>query len=378
MIRSILRRINSSKLPQRESEPPASPDLDFTELQSIDKSRDLIIGIGLYSHEINLIKGLHKNKQVVFLDYLFSKVDPEHLSDELSLHITQHLQEVPIIIYLWGYRDKLSLNNLLKTHGNLKISRCEDGFIRSNGVHQVSQQGYSMIVDNENIYFDCSKPTRLEELIKNTHITELEKHRVSKVIETIKNKNITKYSISNNHADSGKVINNNTCVVFGQLEIDQSIIYGSPKIKTNLDLVLQVKKDFPDHKIYYRAHPEVYHRTTLQSSHIDSVRDHVDRIIDNKDYLISDIMKSDATICVLTSGAGFEALLHGKNVNCYGLPFYSGWGLTQDFITCDRRNISRSIEELFYAAYMQYSYYFSLTNFNVVDIEKILDEQATQ
>jgi capsular polysaccharide export protein len=32
----------------------------------------------------------------------------------------------------------------------------------------------------------------------------------------------------------------------------------------------------------------------------------------------------------MTSLSGFEALMHGKRVFCYGMPFYAGWGLTQD------------------------------------------------
>ena len=40
---------------------------------------------------------------------------------------------------------------------------------------------------------------------------------------------------------------------------------------------------------------------------------------------------------VLTSLAGFEALLRGRAVTCYGQPFYSGWGLTQDIVPHARR-----------------------------------------
>jgi capsular polysaccharide export protein len=27
---------------------------------------------------------------------------------------------------------------------------------------------------------------------------------------------------------------------------------------------------------------------------------------------------------------GFEALLWGRPVHCFGMPFYAGWGLTHD------------------------------------------------
>ena len=44
----------------------------------------------------------------------------------------------------------------------------------------------------------------------------------------------------------------------------------------------------------------------------------------------------------MTSLTGFEALLRGKKVCCYGLPFYAGWGLTQDLLSIERR--SRRLE----------------------------------
>ena len=44
----------------------------------------------------------------------------------------------------------------------------------------------------------------------------------------------------------------------------------------------------------------------------------------------------------MTSLTGFEALLRGKKVCCYGLPFYAGWGLTQDLLPIERR--SRRLE----------------------------------
>ena len=44
----------------------------------------------------------------------------------------------------------------------------------------------------------------------------------------------------------------------------------------------------------------------------------------------------------ITSLTGFEALLRGKKVCCYGLPFYAGWGLTEDTLPIPRR--SRKLE----------------------------------
>ncbi len=56
----------------------------------------------------------------------------------------------------------------------------------------------------------------------------------------------------------------------------------------------------------------------------------------------------------MTSLTGFEALLRGKAVFTYGLPFYAGWGLTQDRHAHPRRHRRLSIDELVAAALIGY------------------------
>jgi capsular polysaccharide export protein len=54
---------------------------------------------------------------------------------------------------------------------------------------------------------------------------------------------------------------------------------------------------------------------------------------------------------------GFEALLCGRPVRCFGLPWYAGWGATQDEQSSSRRTRIRTVRELFAAAYLRYSLY---------------------
>ena len=48
----------------------------------------------------------------------------------------------------------------------------------------------------------------------------------------------------------------------------------------------------------------------------------------------------------MISVAGFEAPLFGLPVTCYGLPFYAGWGLTQDQINQPRRTRCLTLDQL--------------------------------
>jgi len=78
-------------------------------------------------------------------------------------------------------------------------------------------------------------------------------------------------------------------------------------------------------------------------------------------------------VYVVTSTMGFEALLAGKSVSVFGVPWYAGWGVTDDRQACIRRTRKRSINELFSGAYFHYTRYLNpLTHqrgtiFDVID-----------
>lgn len=77
---------------------------------------------------------------------------------------------------------------------------------------------------------------------------------------------------------------------------------------------------------------------------------------------------------VLTSLAGFEALLRGKKVVCYGQPFYAGWGLTVDIDPLPRRTRRVTLDELVAATLILYPTYVSRTTGRFTTPERALDE----
>jgi capsular polysaccharide export protein len=62
-------------------------------------------------------------------------------------------------------------------------------------------------------------------------------------------------------------------------------------------------------------------------------------------------------VYVATSQLGFEALMLNKPVTCFGMPFYAGWGLTDDRVAIARRTHRRTRHEVFAAAYLRYARY---------------------
>jgi capsular polysaccharide export protein len=76
------------------------------------------------------------------------------------------------------------------------------------------------------------------------------------------------------------------------------------------------------------------------------------------DLPIASLIAMADEVHVNTSQAGFEALLRGKAVTTYGVPFYAGWGLTNDLGPVPvRRSTIRTIDELVAATLLLYPRY---------------------
>ena len=84
------------------------------------------------------------------------------------------------------------------------------------------------------------------------------------------------------------------------------------------------------------------------------------------------------SIHTMTSLVGFEGLLRKKKVYTYGLPFYAGWGLTEDAIQIDRRHRVLSLSELVFGALIQYPTYISMQSKMYSNPEQIVDELILQ
>jgi capsular polysaccharide export protein len=145
-------------------------------------------------------------------------------------------------------------------------------------------------------------------------------------------------------------------LVAGQVEDDRSILTGGAGLASNLELLKQVRAREPDAFLIYKPHPDVVagHRKGDIPGHI--CRQIADKVVTNAS--ISSIIAMVDEVHVNTSLAGFEALMRHKMVTAYGVPFYSGWGLTCDLGPVPaRRTRQRSLDELVAATLLVYPRY---------------------
>ena len=123
-----------------------------------------------------------------------------------------------------------------------------------------------------------------------------------------------------------------------------SVQLGGVGIKTNLALLEKVRQKNPTAYIIYKPHPDV-----LEGLRVGNIPDHIALKFCNyieKKVSILDCFNICDEVHTISSLSGFEALLRGLKVYCYGLPFYAGWGLTKDEYKCERRTHKISCEKL--------------------------------
>jgi capsular polysaccharide export protein len=143
-------------------------------------------------------------------------------------------------------------------------------------------------------------------------------------------------------------------LVPGQVEQDAAVRLGCPDIASDAALLAAVRAARPDAYIVYKPHPDVVSGNRAPGSVTPDPSDFDQQVTDSSLAACLDIADEVHT---MTSLVGFEALLRGKTVVTYGLPFYAGWGLTEDRHTLPRRQRSLTLDELVAGVLMRYPRY---------------------
>ncbi len=257
-------------------------------------------------------------------------------------------------VAIWKSRTPASTLAQLEA-SEAELIEVEDGFIRSAGLGADCVPPLSIVVDRVGIYFDPRHPSELECLLQEGRVSDETLDRARRLRELIVELGISKYAAGDeplNRHQKGK----RHVLVPGQVEDDRSIICGGGSVRTNLELLRRVRERRPDAHIIYKPHPDVEagHRAGAMPDKVCLAL--ADEIV--RDHPISSVIAMVDEVHVNTSLAGFEALLRQKPVTTHGVPFFAGWGLTEDLgAVPPRRTARRTLDELVAAALLLYPRY---------------------
>lgn len=254
----------------------------------------------------------------------------------------------------WGKKANTLKVRLYAQKHKLSYWALEDGFLRSYGTGK-DFPSLSLIIDKLGIFYDSTTPSELELLLESSTdlITNFRADSL-KAIALIQQHKLSKY----NHApdfDSNCLKAGARVLVVDQTVGDVSISLGGANKKTFLSMLNAARQENPAAIIYIKTHPEV--SLKQKKGYLSWVKKDKQTIILDQATNPLGLMEHMDKVYVVTSQLGFEALLLNKPVVVFGIPWYSGWGLTDDRLQCSRRTNKRTKEELFAAAYLHYTKY---------------------
>jgi len=247
----------------------------------------------------------------------------------------------------WGARSAEGLSP------NARHVRIEDGFFHSCGLGSDMIAPRSQVIDRRGLYFDASRPSDLSVLLNETEFSPAELARAAALRKLVTELGVTKYNLGRRAPGWTAPIGKRLVLVPGQVADDASIRLGTGAISTADALLREVRVRRPDAFIVYKPHPDVL--SGNRSGLIDAQR--LADIVDTSADLLSLIDRADE-VHTLSSLAGFDALMRDKAVFTYGLPFYAGWGLTQDALApLPWRERTLSLDMLTAGALLRYPIY---------------------
>jgi capsular polysaccharide export protein len=286
------------------------------------------------------------------------------------------------ILFEWGHmcRGTKIIEKLfyLSTLHRMPIYLIEDGFLKSvcTGADIEADNefktGVSFTIDDLAYYFDGTKQTRLEQMLNSDEKpTDNDLNRAKVVINVIRKRYLSKYNHQPIFIPEVLKYGKRKVLVVDQTYGDFSIIKGKASEETFHRMLHDAINNNKDAQIIIKIHPDTIAQGKPSGYFSIEDADNAVLLAENVNPLA--ILEQVDVVYVCTSQMGFEALMCNKEVHVYGMPFYAGWGLTKDQSNVTRRNKTRSLEELFYYAYIKYSSYVNPQTKSPCEIETAID-----
>ncbi|HEH9403556.1 TPA: capsular polysaccharide biosynthesis protein [Aeromonas bestiarum] len=275
----------------------------------------------------------------------------------------------------------------------------EDGFIGYIGHPARGGKAVSLIADPVGIYYDARQPSQLEQLIA-TPVDDALLERAQRLMGELVRLGVTKYncyatrpagpacdfsarlSARGEHGGLPAALAQRLLqdarprvLLVDQVAGDLSIPGALASEADFVAMVEAARRNHPNARLLLRTHPDTRFGkksgvlARLQLDDVEVVADHC-----HPHALLSRV----EAVYTVSSQLGFEALLLGKPVYCFGMPFYAGWGLTFDSKQCERRGTHISLAQLVAAALILYPRYLDPVLGQRCEVEEVLAIIARQ
>ena len=305
---------------------------------------------------------------------------------------SDHLTDIPEAAEytIWGHlhSKNLSAHRMLAIalQRGKSVYILEDAFFRSTTTGADTskplryQTGISFTIDDLASHYDSIYPSRLEmKLNSQDELSDEEVKRSRKTIDHIVDHKLTKYNHQPIYRPKIGREGAPKVLVVDQSYNDYSIIRCQANESTFKNMLAAAVDENPDADIIVKTHPDTIVNKSKRSGYFVELQEKGQLFLQRSGINPICLLEGIDKVYVCSSQIGFEALMTGCQVVTFGIPFYAGWGITDDrhplLQTKEmqrRRNRKRSLEEIFYFAYIWYSHYVNPVSGSSCEIEEAL------
>lgn len=271
----------------------------------------------------------------------------------------------------WGLKPSGVRARHIAARRRLPLMLLEDGFLRS---VERSDPPLSLVVDDLGTHYDSGAPSRLERLIA-APLDEAKAGRARALMAAWRQQRVSKY----NHArEYGGELPERYVLVVDQTFGDASIRHGAADPSSFQRMLQAALSENPDCTVVVKTHPDVF--TRGKSGYFELAQlTGTDRVIAvAQDCHPTRLIEKARAVYAVTSQMGFEALMWGVPVRCFGMPFYAGWGLTGDELAAPARRGPVLLEQLVHAALIDYPRYIDPETGGRCEAERVIEHVGLQ
>jgi capsular polysaccharide export protein len=259
-----------------------------------------------------------------------------------------------VTVCAWGGELPEADEAALRRAGNA-VLRMEDGFVRSVGLGSDFRLPASLCLDARGAYFDATRPSDLEVVLATAEFTPALVARAAALRARLVEARLTKYNFNEAVSRPPDAAGRRLILVPAQVPGDASLRLGLVSVAGNLGLLRAVRAENPDAYLVFKVHPDVASGNRPGGDDLDAAAGIADLVTATGD--MASWLDVVDEVHTATSLAGFEALLRGRPVTTWGLPFYAAWGLTHDKVAAPRRSRRLGLDELVAGALILYPRY---------------------
>jgi capsular polysaccharide export protein len=278
-------------------------------------------------------------------------------------------------VLVWGHSPYAPRGEAAAKATGATLVRVEDAFLRSLHPGRAGDPPLGLVIDRQGTYFDAGSPSDLEQMLRDHPLDNTALlNRARDVMARIADGHLTKYAAVDPALDPpapGYVL------LIDQTRGDASIRLGQANADSFAEMLAHAQEDHPGAPIVIKTHPET--QAGHRPGHFDADALPPGVTLETRPISPQRLFEGARAVYAVTSQLGFEAILAGHKPVLFGVPFYAGWGLSDDRRpTPARRNRILTRAQLVAAALILYPTWFDPYRDKLCDIEDVLGALEAQ